>query len=172
MNTMNIKQMKRTAMGIGSAICLTMLTYFNGATAEEEWIPHQVPSLEGGTSTAYFSNQFSKRLGTFAASYDSLFDPRKTVSGEFLVGKYRYVHESPIGTQYPEYPMHDELTTEVILECKDVMAEAISQTYKLNGKIVLRSVTEDESEILMTQVRGPSTIRELCRFAQSVIQDK
>ena len=140
------------------------------AFAADEWVEAPVTrSLPGAEEKGktYFSKFFGKRTGTFEAMYSSMFDPRDSVSGEFLVGKFRYTYDKPIEGGYEFYPTHDEVLTEVLLDCNEQLSGTLSIVYKLKGAVVHASRSTDE-DIEMMQVRGPATTNDLCDFARSM----
>jgi hypothetical protein len=66
-----------------------------------EWVASEIsrslPGQEDVSGKTYFSNKFGIKEGTFEASYRSIFDKRNKVSGKFLVAKFRYIYDDPIG---------------------------------------------------------------------------
>ena len=139
------------------------------AHTSPEWVEAPVtrhlPGQEQVRGKTYFDAAFSKRSGTFRAMYDSILDDRKSVSGEFLVGRFRYRYESPIPKGGPRLPKHDEEIMEVVMDCSEHLSGTLSVTYKLKGVIMLVEKSSDD-EVLMTQTYGPSTTNDLCEFAK------
>src|SRR5690606_28215427 len=122
-------------------------------------------SLDGEKSKTWFWSAFSRRSGTFSAMYDSMLDSRDSVTGDFLVARYRYTFDAPIGEGNGLIPRHDELIAEVLLDCDAHFSGTTSQRYLLDGEEVAR---EDNDDVLMIQMTNDAdtTVGDLCEFAR------
>jgi hypothetical protein len=134
-----------------------------------DWIEaktsRSLPGQEEMVGKTFFSPVFVKTSGEFRAMYDSVLDKRKTIKGDFIVGKFRYKYRTPIGSQQSRIdPLHDEFIAEIILDCKQHFSGIKNSTLSLNGKVVLQS---EDSDVLLTQeyAKG-TTVADLCDFAK------
>ena len=154
-------------------ICLALATCTINAYAQEtgEWVAAEVtrslPNQESISGRTYFSKKFGVKTGTFMATYKSVFDKRNKVSGEFIVGKFRYVYDKPMGEQDSDiFPIHDEQITTVTLDCKNNFVGTIQSEYILNGKKVLENINSDEDIEMVQMNTSNTTIGDLCAFAK------
>jgi hypothetical protein len=136
-----------------------------------DWVasPHSrfLPGQEDTGGKTYFSKTFGKKSGTFKAVYDSLFDKRDKVTGDFIIGSYRYTYEAPNGEADSKiYPLHDEDIETVLLDCKNGFVGSISSIYLLRGEVVRKTEYSDK-DVEVTQMRlANTTVGDLCRFAK------
>ena len=133
---------------------------------QDAWVAAPArPSLNGESGSTWFSPAFSRRKGSFRAIYDSMQDARESVDGDFLVARFRYTYDAPIGEGGPMDPRHDESITEVLLDCDAHFSGTASLRYLLAGKEVAR---EDNDDILMMQMTNDAgtTVGDLCEFAR------
>lgn len=144
-----------------------VLAAIGHAHAEEEWV--QAPKSLGlpGQNIAgktFFSPIFGKKSGAFRVTYESALDNRDSVSGNFLVGKFRYTYQSAIG-EGGIVPKHDESISVVLLDCKESLSGTLSETYLLKGKVVRTTIYKD-NDVSFIQYFGSSTVGNLCAFAK------
>jgi hypothetical protein len=164
--------------------CLASLVITATATAKEikadlktvvgtsaEWVEspnnHVLPGQEQDYkhSKTYFSTKFGKRSGTFRASYRRLSDKRDTVSGTFLVAKFRYVSpDKPMGSGGIYDPHHDDYIATVLLNCAEEWSGVIGEFFALNGNVISNISLTDPS--LNQGNRDGTTIGDLCQFAK------
>ncbi|NPU85899.1 MAG: hypothetical protein HPY65_15595 [Syntrophaceae bacterium] len=143
------------------------------ATAQNhnEWISSEVsrnlPGQEDVSGKTYFSNQFGMKEGTFKASYRSIFDKRNKVSGKFIVAKFRYIYDDPIGEKGSSIdPLHNESISTVMLDCSNNFVATLKSVYLLNGKTVSENIIPDE-DIEMKQINMlNTTVGDLCAYAK------
>lgn len=137
----------------------------------DEWVAFEIsrslPGQEDVSGKTYFSNQFGIKEGTFKASYRSIFDKRNTVSGKFIVAKFRYIYDEPIGEKGSSIdPLHNESISTVMLDCKNNFVATLKSVYLLNGKTVSENIIPDE-DIEMSQINmSNTTVGDLCAFAK------
>ncbi|MCL1633496.1 hypothetical protein M2650_02380 [Luteimonas sp. SX5] len=147
------------------------MTAFAAAAAEPQadaWVQGpERPSLNGEAGKTWFSPVFGRRSGTFPAMYDSMQDTRDSVTGDFLVARFRYTYDAPIGEGSKISPRHDESITEVLLDCDRHFSGTASIRYLLDGKEVARQ-DDGADDILMTQMENDAgtTVGDLCEFAR------
>lgn len=154
-------------------ICLAFSTCTINAYAQEtgEWVAAEItrslPNQENISGRTYLSKKFAVKTGTFMATYKSVLDKRNKVSGKFIVGKFRYVYDKPMGEQDSDiFPIHDEQITTVILDCINSFVGTFRSEYILNGKKVLENINSDQ-DIEMVQMNiSNTTIGDLCAFAK------
>lgn len=143
------------------------------ATAQNnnEWVASEIsrslPGQEDVSGKTYFSNKFGIKEGTFEASYRSIFDKRNKVSGKFLVAKFRYIYDDPIGEKGSSMdPLHNESISTVMLDCSNNFVATLKSVYLLNGKTVSENIIPDE-DIEMSQINmSNTTVGDLCAFAK------
>jgi len=150
------------------AILLCSMSVVGHASGLEDaaWVEApQRPSLDGESGRTWFWSAFTRRSGTFRAMYDSMLDNRDSVTGDFLVARYRYTFDAPIGDGTGLIPRHDELIAEVLLDCDAHFSGTASQRYLLEGEEVAR---EDNDDVLMIQMTNDAdtTVGDLCEFAR------
>jgi len=123
------------------------------------------PSLAGESGKTWFWSAFTRKSGTFSAMYDSMLDDRDSVTGDFLVARYRYTFDAPIGEGTGLIPRHDELIAEVLLDCDAHFSGTTSQRYLLEGREVAR---DDNDDVLMMQMTNDAgtLVGDLCEFAR------
>lgn len=149
---------------LGSLIT-TLICYAAFASDRETvdgslWIKAQ--ALPGGDGSTYYLNtKFSQKSGSFNAIPESALDDRKSVSGTFLVGTFRFVLDAP------EKDMHgivyDEKITTSIIDCGNSYAGALRIIEKYKGNVVFDESTPD-SDIDMIQVVAPTIDDQLCKL--------
>lgn len=136
-----------------------------------EWVASEIsrslPGEEDVSGKTYFSNVFSIKEGTFKANYYSIFDKRDKVSGKFIVGRFRYIYDEPVGEKgSPIYPLHNESISTVMIDCKNNFVATLKSEYLLNGKTASENITPDE-DIIMYQIKmSNTTVGDLCAFAK------
>ena len=155
--------MRRSALAI--VLCSAP---FIGHAAEPravDWVQApERPSLNGESGKTWFSPEFGRKRGTFRAMYDSMQDGRDSVSGDFLVARFRYTYDAPIGDGTSLSPRHDESITEVLLDCGQHFSGTASLRYLLAGEEIAR---EDNDDVLMMQMNDAgTTVGDLCEFAR------
>jgi hypothetical protein len=141
------------------------------AQNDNEWVDSEMsrslPGQEDVSGKTYFSNQFGIKEGTFNASYRSIFDKRNKVSGKFMVAKFRYIYDEPIGEKGSSMdPLHNESISTVMLDCKNNFVATLKLVYLLNGKTVSENIIPDE-DIELSQINmSNTTVGDLCDFAK------
>ncbi len=153
-------------------LALTTCTINVLAQNNNEWVAAEItrnlPGQEDISGKTYFSKKFSFKEGTFSAIYQSFFDNRDKVSGKFLVGRFRYVYDEPIGEKGSEFfPLHDESITTTMLDCENNFFGTIQLVFLLNGKKVLENITSDEELLMFQSNISNTTIGDLCAFAKN-----
>jgi hypothetical protein len=128
----------------------------DAAPAADDWVP--AGRTRDDTATIYLHKRFGKKSGTFKAEPDSVLDQTRTVSGEFLVGTYRFAYDKVIGEPGAKF---DELTVVELLDCRRSYFGTIKRTRSFMGHPVDAEVTK-EADLLMTQVTTPSVDAQLC----------
>ena len=151
---------------LGLLIVLASVLYPSPGFSRSEWVAAPVTRQLPGTAKGktYFWDTFATRKGTFKFIPDSMLDDRNTLSGEFLVGRFRYAYGHLIKGVPGLYPDHDETISEVILDCKGNLSGTLSTSYLRAGKVVHVDRTIDAEVVLMPN-SGPSTVTDLCTFA-------
>ena len=154
-------------------IFLALATCIINAEAQDtgEWVASEItrslPGQENISGKTYFSKNFGIKEGTFMATYKSVLDKRDKVSGKFIVGKFRYVYDKPMGEQNSDiFPLHNEHITTIMLDCKNAFVGTIQSEYILNGKKVLESINSDEDIEMIQMNISNTTIGDLCAFAK------
>lgn len=149
-------------------LCLTLAILSHGAIANNEWVesPH-IRTLPGEASDGkvYFGTQFTQQKGNYKATYESVMESRDSLSGNFLIGSFRYVFNHPNPKSFLA-PKHDEMITQVVLECSQHFSGTVAVLYKLKDKVVKNDV-KPASEVTLYQDSNPSTVNDLCAYAKS-----
>ena len=156
--------MRRSVLAI--VLCSAPVIGHAAEPQDAGWVEApQRPSLNGESGKTWFSPAFGRKSGTFRAMYDSMQDTRDSVSGDFLVARFRYTYEAPIGGGTSLSPRHDESITEVLLDCDAHFSGTTSLVYRLAGEEVAR---EDNDDVLMMQMTNDAgtTVGDLCEFAR------
>ena len=155
--------MRPSALAI--VLCSASLAGHAAEPQAVDWVPApERPSLDGEAGKTWFSPAFGRKSGTFRAMYDSMQDTRDSVSGDFLVARFRYAYDAPIGDGTGLSPRHDESITEVLLDCDRHFSGTASLRYLLAGEEVAR---EDNDDVLMMQMNDAgTTVGDLCEFAR------
>ena len=138
------------------------------ASANDEWVKspktRALPGQESIKGSTYFGKRFIKIKGNYAAVFESVLDKRDSISGEFILGKFRYLYESPIGDGSRFAPLHDESITTVIMNCKEKFFGTKSIAYLNKGKVQHVEETPENEILMMQQKVGASTVNDLCDF--------
>ena len=150
----------RPGAALAIALCAAPLAGQAG-----DWVrAPERPSLNGESGATWFSPEFGRRSGSFRAMYDSMQDSRDSVDGDFLVARFRYTYDAPIGDGTSLSPRHDESITEVLLDCEQHFSGTTSLRYLLAGEEVAR---EGNDDVLMMQMNDAgTTVGDLCEFAR------
>jgi len=114
-------------------------------------------------ATIYLGKMFSKKKGTFKSLPESMLETGRKITGDFLVGTYRYAYDTPISDGKLKY---DELISVELLDCARSYFGTLKQTRLLNGRAVAESGTAD-ADLLMVQTLSPSTDRQLCDLSRT-----
>ena len=150
------------------AICCSMDA---SAQNNSEWVAAEIsrslPGQEDVSGRTYFSNRFGIKEGTFEASYRSIFDKRNKVSGKFMVAKFRYIYDKPIGEKGSSMdPLHNESISTVMLDCRNNFVATLKSAYLLNGKTVSEDIIPDEDIVMHQITMSNTTVGDLCAFAK------
>jgi hypothetical protein len=153
-----------TRLFLGTATYLSLAAILAGdaaakpSHADDTWVKDG--RTNDNVASVFLNKAFSKKTGTFKSMPESMLEAEGTVSGEFLVGTYRFSYDTPIS----EGPIQfDELISVELLDCRRSYFGTLKQTRKLKGQVVAEAATPD-AEILMMQVTAPSVDRKLCEL--------
>lgn len=127
-----------------------------GAPAAGEWVP--AGRTRDDTAAIHLRRTFGKKSGTFKAEPESMLDRTPTVSGEFLVGTYRFAYDQPISELGVKF---DELIVVELLDCRRSYFGTLERRRRLRGQPVDEEITKD-ADVLMTQVTIPTVDAQLC----------
>jgi hypothetical protein len=126
------------------------------AQAVQSWVKDE-RAVDGG-ATIYLGKRFGSKSGTFRATPESMLDTKDKISGNFIVGQYRYVYDKPLSQDGLTF---NELIATELLDCKESYYGRLRVVKKLNDKEVLNQKVAD-SDVSMTQTQGPSIAGKLC----------
>ncbi len=171
MSCQSISKLNRFNLFLFAFLIAISCTTDGTAQNTNEWVASEIsrslPGQEDVSGKTYFSNKFGIKEGTFEASYRSIFDKRNKVSGKFLVAKFRYIYDDPIGEKGSSMdPLHNESISTVMLDCSNNFVATLKSVYLLNGKTVSENIIPDE-DIEMSQINmSNTTVGDLCAFAK------
>jgi len=138
-------------------------------SANADWVEAKtsrtIPGQKEVAGKTFFSPSFSKTHGQFRALYESALDTRDKIQGDFIIGKFLYKYAIPIGSNKSKIdPLHDEVVSEVVMDCKQHFYGVKKSTFYLKGRIVFQI---NENDVLLTEDHMPSTtVADLCDFAK------
>lgn len=149
-------------------VCFALAVFSYSALAGNEWVEipntHTLPG-EASDGKVYFGTQFTQQKGNYKATYESVMESRDSLSGTFLMGSFRYVFNHPNPKSFLA-PRHDEMITQVVLECSKHFSGTVAVLYKLKDKVVKNDV-KTAAEITLYQDSNPGTVSDLCAYAKS-----
>jgi hypothetical protein len=132
------------------------------AKARERWVA--AGRTIDNTADIFLKASFSKKSGTFRSLPDSVLEAGGPISGDFLLGTYRFAYTPPIVEGGVTF---DELSVVEVMDCPRSYFGTVSRTKRFKGRVVGTEVTPD-AEILMMQTRGPTMDSKLCELHGSL----
>jgi hypothetical protein len=127
-----------------------------------DWI-NAGTSLEGDAKIE-LNKTFSKKAGNFKAIPESVVDKKKSITGSFVVGTYRYIYSTP--QQEGEYRV-DETVFKELMDCKNNYYGTLQQIKKFRGQVVLAKQFAD-TEVVMMQTSQPTIDAQLCQLHAAI----
>jgi hypothetical protein len=124
--------------------------------AADGWV--EAGRTRDGVATIHLQKSFGKKSGTFKSVPDSMLEKEGTLSGDFLLGTYRFSYDKPIVELGVKF---DELLVVEVLDCRRSYFGTLKRTQKLKGRVVAEEVTKD-ADLVLTQVPGPTVDAQLC----------
>jgi hypothetical protein len=147
---------KIIAFTLSTSLALASAISAGVPKSDEQWVEDE-RSIDGG-ATIYLNKIFSSKSGTFNAVPESMLDSKDKLSGSFIVGSYRYVHDEPTTQNGIEY---DESISTEILECNEFYFGTLKVVKKLKG-VEVQSEIYDDKDVTMMQTRGANMGSKLC----------
>lgn len=126
------------------------------AESPADWIDDG-PSIDGDAKIQ-MSKTFTMQSGKFKATPESMLDKKDSISGNFLVGSYRYVYKK---AEKDNGQLVDEMVSTEIMDCENKFYGTLKQTKKYKGKVVSEKSTP-LAQVQMMQTSMGTTDGQLC----------